>query len=233
MEEKAEEISKRSKEEVKKSFSLESSLKSAELDESRLVDIRNSITSTILQEFIPTTKIKGKEDWIPESDHYKYYDSSEFPIEMEEEQDIHFPDHLNVYTYERSNYSDFKSPKRGITGVLNYYLMDGSSVLPVLALDLKPGDRILDMCASPGGKSFLALQTLYPDIVVMNDISLSRVNRIFDVLKEYFYDLDEKFLKKGRIKVINLDGRNILEDNFDKILVSFFLLFAKNFKYLY
>jgi 16S rRNA C967 or C1407 C5-methylase (RsmB/RsmF family) len=29
----------------------------------------------------------------------------------------------------------------------NYYCMDAASLLPVLMLDLKPGDSMLDMCA--------------------------------------------------------------------------------------
>ena len=41
-----------------------------------------------------------------------------------------------------------------------YWLMSASSILPVLALDARPGHDILDMCASPGGKSFLVLQHL-------------------------------------------------------------------------
>ena len=41
-----------------------------------------------------------------------------------------------------------------------YWLMSASSILPVLALDARPGHDILDMCASPGGKSFLILQHL-------------------------------------------------------------------------
>lgn len=45
---------------------------------------------------------------------------------------------------------------------LGYYLMDGGSILPVLALDLKLGDRVLDMCSAPGGKALAALQTLLP-----------------------------------------------------------------------
>lgn len=43
----------------------------------------------------------------------------------------------------------------------DYYLMDASSLFPVLALNLSPGDVMLDMCGAPGGKSYLALQTLY------------------------------------------------------------------------
>lgn len=43
---------------------------------------------------------------------------------------------------------------------LDFYLLDGASILPVLALDLKPGDRLLDMCGAPGGKSLTAFQSL-------------------------------------------------------------------------
>lgn len=38
--------------------------------------------------------------------------------------------------------------------------MDGSSLLPVLALGVDRGDEILDLCASPGGKSLAFLQTM-------------------------------------------------------------------------
>jgi 5-methylcytosine rRNA methyltransferase NSUN4 len=38
--------------------------------------------------------------------------------------------------------------------------MDGSSVLPVIALGLEPGCTVLDLCAAPGGKSLAILQTL-------------------------------------------------------------------------
>lgn len=62
-------------------------------------------------------------------------------------------------------------------GVLNYYPMDCGSVLSVLALNLAPGDRLLDLCSAPGGKALVALQTLLPDVVVCNDISISRSNR--------------------------------------------------------
>ena len=40
--------------------------------------------------------------------------------------------------------------------------MDAASLLPVIALNLKPLDTVLDLCAAPGGKSLSILQTLYP-----------------------------------------------------------------------
>lgn len=38
--------------------------------------------------------------------------------------------------------------------------MDGASLLPVLALSPEKGDLVLDLCASPGGKSLALLQTM-------------------------------------------------------------------------
>lgn len=40
--------------------------------------------------------------------------------------------------------------------------MDGASLLPVLALDIKKDDTILDLCSSPGGKTVSMLQTMLP-----------------------------------------------------------------------
>ena len=45
---------------------------------------------------------------------------------------------------------------------LDYYPMDGSSLLPVIALDVEPDCDVLDLCAAPGGKSLAILQTLLP-----------------------------------------------------------------------
>ena len=43
---------------------------------------------------------------------------------------------------------------------LEYYLLDAASILPIIALDLRPNDRVLDMCAAPGGKSLAISQCL-------------------------------------------------------------------------
>jgi len=40
------------------------------------------------------------------------------------------------------------------------FLLDGSSILPVLALDPRPTDLILDMCSAPGAKLNIIIQAL-------------------------------------------------------------------------
>ncbi|VEN49060.1 unnamed protein product [Callosobruchus maculatus] len=204
-----------------KDFSLASSLEKAKYDTRRLIDLKDPLSTETLHEFLPATEIKGKEDFIPESTHYKLYDQqTNFAVKMEKEYDIPFPDHLNIYCYERDNKSDFEGPKRGQTDVYNYYLMDGGSILPVLALDLKPGNKFLDMCSAPGGKSLLALQTFFPDLVVSNDSSLSRLNRVESVFRQFLYDFEEKWVKTGKIRLSQRDGRFISEEGFDRILVG-------------
>ena len=42
----------------------------------------------------------------------------------------------------------------------DYYCMDAASVLPIIALDLKEEENVLDLCAAPGGKSMVILQQL-------------------------------------------------------------------------
>nr|XP_026253507.1 5-methylcytosine rRNA methyltransferase NSUN4 [Urocitellus parryii] len=66
---------------------------------------------------------------------------------------------LRCFTFARGDVSCFPSARLGSLGVMDYYLMDAASLLPVLALGLQPGDIVLDLCAAPGGKTLALLQT--------------------------------------------------------------------------
>ncbi|XP_026476433.1 5-methylcytosine rRNA methyltransferase NSUN4-like [Ctenocephalides felis] len=200
------------------SLSLHARLKHAKYDERRLINPEVGLAA--LHEFIPATKLKGIEDWVFESEHYQYYQNpSEFPIKVEAEAPFTIPETFNVYSYERGNISDFPSPKRGSTGVFSHYLMNGGSILPVLALDLQAGDRVLDACAAPGGKSLLMLQTLLPGLVISNDIQESRINRLKSVFDQYLYDYGTKW--KGLSYITKQDARALMEyDSYDKVLVD-------------
>lgn len=47
-----------------------------------------------------------------------------------------------------------------MTNFTGYYLLDATSLLPVVALDIQERDSVLDLCAAPGGKTLAMLQTL-------------------------------------------------------------------------
>ena len=79
-----------------------------------------------------------------------------------EEKPIEVPMSLKVFTFDNGVTSQFPSPKRTFNGLLDYYCMDGASILPVIAMDIERDDLILDLCASPGGKTLAMLQTLLP-----------------------------------------------------------------------
>lgn len=69
---------------------------------------------------------------------------------------------LHVYLHPRGVLKEFDDPIGSKTSksVLDYFLLDGSSVLPILALDPKPHEHVLDVCAAPGGKAMCILQAL-------------------------------------------------------------------------
>lgn len=197
--------------------SIDSNLSEVALDENRIVHPNAGLSG--LYEFVPATKIKGMEDWVLESQHYGYYkEGSEFSVNVEKEMVLTFPQFLNIYTFEGSNNSKFPSPRKGSTGVSDYYLLDGASVLPIFALDLQPGDAVLDMCAAPGGKMLSILQTLMPQMLVANDIQKSRVNRIHSVINQYVAGIGNW---EDRLIVTQRDARFIDDkDMFNKILVD-------------
>ena len=46
-------------------------------------------------------------------------------------------------------------PSAEKSGLASHYVLDGASPLPALALAPRPGHRVLDLCAAPGGKSLV------------------------------------------------------------------------------
>ncbi|XP_031764852.2 5-methylcytosine rRNA methyltransferase nsun-4 [Galleria mellonella] len=194
-----------------------------DIDQSRIIDPSMGISSEALYQYIPATKLKGMDDWVPESLHYSFYSkSNDFPLVIDPETEFKMPEHLKVYTYEMdSEWKMFPEPKRCTTGVYNYYPMDCGSVLAVLALCLAPGDRLLDLCSAPGGKALVALQTLLPDIVVCNDTSISRCNRQHRIFRDYLFDFNTSNKWRERVMFTNVDGRLFTDDQgFDKVLVD-------------
>lgn len=60
-----------------------------------------------------------------------------------------------------------------------YYIQEPSAMTPASRLPLKPGMRVLDLCAAPGGKATeLGARLLGEGVLAANDISASRVKAL-------------------------------------------------------
>lgn len=66
------------------------------------------------------------------------------------------------------------------------YSQDPSAMYPAVSLNVKPGDKVLDLCAAPGGKS-TALASLLADngLLVANEISKSRAKDLRENLERW------------------------------------------------
>lgn len=99
---------------------------------------------------------------------FDYYQKSRFNANGEEKTPfdnlVRVPAMLKVFSFDVGNTARFPAPRFDSSngGLLDYYCLDGASVLPALAMDLRKDDLVLDLCASPGGKSLTILQTLLP-----------------------------------------------------------------------
>ena len=82
---------------------------------------------------------------------------------------------------------DHPSNHKDRNGKMEYFLMDLSSLIPVLALDIQESDLVLDMCASPGGKTLaIALQLSDKGQLVSNEYDTKRRKRLHKVSLLYF-----------------------------------------------
>ncbi|MGN0335006.1 MAG: RsmF rRNA methyltransferase first C-terminal domain-containing protein [Lachnospiraceae bacterium] len=60
-----------------------------------------------------------------------------------------------------------------------YYLQEPSAMTPANLLQIEPGDRVLDLCAAPGGKATeLGAKLNHTGLLVANDISNSRAKAL-------------------------------------------------------
>ncbi|KAK3910943.1 5-methylcytosine rRNA methyltransferase NSUN4 [Frankliniella fusca] len=200
---------------------LAESLKSADYDTARIIlpGPTGIALSASLYDFVPTSKLKGLDDFIPESTHYKYYkDVPEAPYDLEIEEVPQFPDHLDVYAFERGNCDTFEYSRRGSTEVFDYHILRLGYLAPVLALDLKNGENVLDMTGSNLDIPMLICQTLTPGLFVINCGATRRGKYFLRYLESFIYDSVEESCKF----VVTDDHPFAIEDAgmYDKIIVT-------------
>lgn len=96
-----------------------------------------------------------------------------------------------------------------------YYLQEPSAMTPAAMLPIEPGDKVLDLCAAPGGKSTeLAGKLQGKGMLVSNDISYSRARALLKNLE---------LTGAGNICVVSEPPERLAEvwpEFFDKILVD-------------
>ena len=96
-----------------------------------------------------------------------------------------------------------------------YYIQEPSAMLPAALLGAKPGDRVLDLCAAPGGKSTQLLDDMRDQgLLVSNDISASRAKAIVKNVERFGF---------GHV-LVTAESPNklaaVFPEYFDKILVD-------------
>ncbi|XP_064819675.1 tRNA (cytosine(34)-C(5))-methyltransferase, mitochondrial-like isoform X2 [Oncorhynchus masou masou] len=99
-----------------------------------------------------------------------------------------------------------------------YYLMNAASLLPVLALGVEEGDRVLDLCSAPGGKALAILQTADPARLCCNEMDPHRRDWLAKTLESFI----PQWLS-STVTVSNQDGRIFGQSEagmYDKVLLD-------------
>lgn len=110
-------------------------------------------------------------------------------------------------------------PERNSDELLDIYVMDPASVMVARALEVQSGDRVLDMCAAPGGKSLILIESLaQAGEIFCNDLSPERRERLKKVIQQYV-----PRSIRDRVWVTGKDGVQFgmkEPDSFDRILLD-------------
>ncbi|XP_023280059.1 tRNA (cytosine(34)-C(5))-methyltransferase, mitochondrial isoform X1 [Seriola lalandi dorsalis] len=99
-----------------------------------------------------------------------------------------------------------------------YYLLNAASLLPVLALQVRNGEKVLDLCSAPGGKALAILQCATPALLCCNEPDLHRRDWLTKTLESFLpHSLN------SRVIVSAQDGRCFGQSEavtYDKVLVD-------------
>ena len=108
---------------------------------------------------------------------------------------------------------DSESPGKLRTNLLGFiHLQEELSMVPPLVLDPKPGETVLDLCASPGSKTTQISQMMENrGLVVANEPSLSRIAPLRSNCER---------LGVLNVAITRYDGRRFPRGPYDRVLVD-------------
>lgn len=96
-----------------------------------------------------------------------------------------------------------------------YYLQDPSAMTPASRLPIEKGDRVLDLCAAPGGKTTeLAARLQGTGLLIANDISAKRARALLKNVE--LFGIENSFIIAEYAQKLG----KYLEAYFDKILID-------------
>ncbi|KAK6443595.1 hypothetical protein LTR95_000422 [Oleoguttula sp. CCFEE 5521] len=135
--------------------------------------------------------------------------------------DIHTED-IQIYVRNKSaedRDAQFPQPGQASNGLLTHWNLDAASALAVHMLRIVPGDRVLDLCAAPGGKSVAIAQSIWPylqpdypgppmagakkGVLHSNEFDRTRNRRLAENLSQY---LPASLARSDQQRVLQLDG---------------------------
>jgi NOL1/NOP2/sun family putative RNA methylase len=108
---------------------------------------------------------------------------------------------------------DVESPGKLLENLQGFiHIQEELSMVPPLVLDPKPGESVLDLCASPGSKTTQISQMMEnKGLVIANEPSLARVAPLRSNCER---------LGAINVAVTRYDGRNFPRGPFDRVLVD-------------
>ena len=95
----------------------------------------------------------------------------------------------------------------------HYYCLDFSSVFAasILLVIATPDSIIVDMCASPGGKSLFALRALKPHLLISNEVIGKRIGSLLSNLKRCSNSNQSELSVSKRV-ITNIDSKILAQE---------------------
>lgn len=132
------------------------------------------------------------------------------------------------------------SPSSQGKNLLSHWNMDAASAFSAHMLDVQPDDRVLDLCAAPGGKSVALAQLIFPHLhaesssseapavlgcLHANELDYTRNKRLAANLRSY---LPLAMFESNSVRILRLDGsdaRAVTQlpcgpDGYDRVLLD-------------